>query len=61
MEDTVVMHDGDFLIIMSRRVFGTGFNCYKREGKSDNFAKINDPLSYFTSAESAEWWLNGLI
>ena len=58
-KDTVVQRDGDFAIVESTRIFGTGWNVYKAVGPGgDDFEKINERGSYFTSIEAAEKWLS---
>ena len=56
--DKVVFREGDYAIIQSDRIFGTGFNCYHAtEPGGENFEKINDRLSYFATFEAASNWL----
>lgn len=56
--DTVVSREGDFAIVKSERIFGTGWNVYKASTQGgDEFVKINERMMYFTSKEAAEKWL----
>ena len=57
--DTAVWHEGDFAIVESVRIFGTGWNVYRATTHGgENYTKINDRMSCFTSKEAAEKWLS---
>lgn len=58
-KDTAVYRDGDFVILECARIFGTGWNVYRADAPgSDDFTKVNEPGSYFTSYNAAKNWLD---
>uniref|UniRef100_A0A6H1ZZ43 Uncharacterized protein n=1 Tax=viral metagenome TaxID=1070528 RepID=A0A6H1ZZ43_9ZZZZ len=62
LSDEIVLLDGDFVIIESVRLFGTGYNCYHaKESGSGEFVKINSRASYFTNYAAAKVWLDNFI
>lgn len=59
-KDTVVRQDGEFAIVECTRIFGTGWNVYRRDSAGGStYTKINERGSFFASLEAAEKWLVG--
>ncbi len=59
---TICYLSGDYAIIRSDAIFGTGFNCYKSmEPVGNEFAKINQPANCFLTEAAAKEWLDNYI
>ncbi len=59
MNDTVIYNDNDYLILESKRLFSTGFNCYEKvDDTEDKYEKINPVNQWFVSIEAAKDWLS---
>ena len=57
--DTVVYLDGDYGIVMCERIFGIGWNVYQATTHGgEEYVKINDRSSCFTSEQAAKEWLD---
>lgn len=53
--DEIVHVDGDYIILKSARIFGDGFNVYKRTApESIVFQKLNDRYGWFTTLGAAK-------
>ena len=55
--DEIVYAHGNYAIVKSIALFGSGFNVYQAPPNSNTFTKINPRMLFFTTFEAALEWL----